>query len=43
MPESVTDRPTKAHEQIFLLAKSESRLEYGPLPSRLILKRFETF
>jgi DNA modification methylase len=23
MPESVTDRPTKAHEQIFLLAKSE--------------------
>ena len=24
MPESVTDRPTKAHEQIFLLAKSES-------------------
>lgn len=24
MPESVTDRPTKAHEQIFLLTKSES-------------------
>lgn len=24
MPESVTDRPTKAHEQIFLLAKSQS-------------------
>jgi DNA modification methylase len=24
MPESVTDRPTKAHEQIFLLAKSEA-------------------
>jgi DNA modification methylase len=24
MPESVADRPTKAHEQIFLLAKSES-------------------
>jgi DNA modification methylase len=23
MPESVTDRPTKAHEQLFLLAKSE--------------------
>src|SRR5690606_17113741 len=23
MPESVTDRPTKAHEYIFLLAKSE--------------------
>lgn len=23
MPESVTDRPTKAHEQVFLLAKSE--------------------
>jgi DNA modification methylase len=23
MPESVTDRPTKSHEQIFLLAKSE--------------------
>jgi DNA modification methylase len=23
MPESVTDRPTKAHEQIFLLAKSQ--------------------
>jgi DNA modification methylase len=24
MPESVTDRPTKAHEQVFLLSKSES-------------------
>jgi DNA modification methylase len=24
MPESVTDRPTKAHEQIFLLSKSET-------------------
>jgi len=24
MPESVTDRPTKAHEQIFLLSKSQS-------------------
>lgn len=24
MPESVTDRPTKSHEQIFLLSKSES-------------------
>jgi site-specific DNA-methyltransferase (adenine-specific) len=24
MPESVTDRPTKAHEHVFLLAKSES-------------------
>ena len=24
MPESVTDRPTKSHEQVFLLAKSES-------------------
>jgi DNA modification methylase len=24
MPESVTDRPTKAHEQVFLLAKSAS-------------------
>src|SRR5205085_10538075 len=24
MPESVTDRPTKAHEYLFLLAKSES-------------------
>ena len=24
MPESVTDRPTKAHEYVFLLAKSES-------------------
>ncbi|EQD72304.1 cytosine methyltransferase, partial [mine drainage metagenome] len=23
MPESVTDRPTKAHEYLFLLAKSE--------------------
>jgi DNA modification methylase len=23
MPESVTDRPTKAHEQVFLLAKSQ--------------------
>ena len=23
MPESVTDRPTKAHEYVFLLAKSE--------------------
>jgi DNA modification methylase len=27
MPESVTDRPTKAHEQIFLLSKSE-RYQY---------------
>src|SRR5437764_1242352 len=23
MPESVTDRPTKAHEQVFLLSKAE--------------------
>jgi len=38
MPESVTDRPTKAHEQIFLLSKSPRyfydadalREEYGP-------------
>jgi hypothetical protein len=31
MPESVTDRPTKAHEYLFLLAKSE---RYFTTPTR---------
>lgn len=31
MPESVTDRPTKSHEQLFLLSKAR---RIGPAPSR---------
>jgi len=34
MPESVTDRPTKAHEQVFLLSKAEWRGGVQPLPMR---------
>jgi site-specific DNA-methyltransferase (cytosine-N4-specific) len=35
MPESVTDRPTKAHEYLFLLSKSE-RYFYGPDARRTV-------
>lgn len=40
MPESVTDRPTKAHEYIFLLSKSE-RYYYDPEAVKEPLKRPE--
>ncbi len=33
MPESVTDRPTKGHEQVFMLAK-QSTYYFDPLPLR---------
>src|SRR5260221_15701 len=44
MPESVTDRPTKAHEYLFLLTKSE-RYHYdaGAIREPLAEKTFTTF